>query len=236
MPATLVFYSILAEALGQREISVEAGARVRELLQSLAAKNPKFARALELLEWNLNIIVDGVNKGIDYVVNDGDRIHVLPPSAGGTHVEVGVLNKGEELDISGIMERLSRSSDKVGGIAVFLGVVRGINLGEKVDMLKYEHSSELAESILEKIAREEADKFNLYGVAIYHYVGDLKPGDRTIFVAVAGETRRDVYPALERIVDRVKHEAPIWKVEYHKGGKRVFILGDKIIEESQLQG
>ncbi len=236
MPATLVFYSILAESAGERELEVQSGMKVRDILEHLASENPRFARALELLEWNLNIIVDGVNKGLDYEVRDGDRIHVLPPSAGGAYIEVGILEKGQDLDINGIMKRLGMTSERVGGIAVFLGIVRGVNLGEKVEMLKYEHSSELAENVLARIAREEAERFNLYGVAIYHYVGDLKPGDKTIFVAVAGETRRNVYPALERIVDRVKHEAPIWKVEHHEGGKRVFILGDKVIEENQLQG
>ncbi|MCE4612694.1 MAG: molybdenum cofactor biosynthesis protein MoaE [Desulfurococcales archaeon] len=215
------------------EVEVREGQTYRDLLLSIASKNSKARRALDLLNWRVAVIVDGRVVDLDEKV-EGESIHILPPPSGGSKLIVAILGKDQEIDLNGIIREVA-SSPNVGGIGVFVGIVRGVNQGEEVEKLSYEHSRELAVKTLEKIAREEAEKHSLDGVFIGHYVGDLRPGDETLIVAVAGESRRNVYPALSSIVERVKKEAPIWKTEYRRGGKKVYILGDKYIEESMLK-
>ncbi len=227
-------YSILADAAGAREISVSPrpGSTYRSLLEDLAGERPGLARALEAIAWDVRVIADGVPRSLDDVV-EGEIIHFLPPSAGGLHVEVGVLRRGETVSLDEVLTRIT-GSRMTGGVAVFIGVVRGVNQGEGVEELVYEHAEDLTEETLRRIAVEEAEVHGLTGVAVYHYTGRLRVGDLTMIVAVAGESRKNVFPALERIVERVKHEAPIWKLEVRKGGRRVYIVGDKYIDEREI--
>ncbi len=229
-------YSLLADAVGSREVEVGTveGLTVGEFIERLAEMYPGLRRALDAIDWSVTVIVDGRRVGMDDRL-EGELVHILPPSAGGLHVEVGVLRRGENVDYNELIGRLSRSSRETGGIAIFVGVVRGVNQGEDVEELIYEHSEDLANDVLERIAVEEARKHGLTGVAIYHYTGRLKVGDTTMIVAVAGESRRNVFPGLHSIVERVKHEAPIWKLEVRTGGRRVYIVGDKYIDESEVR-
>lgn len=233
--AVLKLYSLLADAAGSREIKVDppGDATFRKLLEDLARERPGLRRALDAIEWDVRVIADGIPRSLDDRV-EGEVIHLLPPSAGGLHVEVGVLKRGERVSLDEVLARLVGASTRAGGVAVFIGVVRSVNQGEEVEELVYEHAEDLTEETLRRIALEEAERHDLTGVAIYHYTGRLRVGDLTMVVAVAGESRRNVFPALERVVDRVKHEAPIWKLEVRAGGRRVYIVGDKYIDEGEV--
>ncbi len=236
---TLKLYSILRDVVGSNEIKVDVDTNytIKELLEKLVEENSRLKSILEALEWNIMIVIDGKPSTLDSIVGNANVIHIMPPPAGGNRIiKVGILNKGETVDFNEIIEELGRSSRRIGAVGLFVGIVRGINQGENVTLLDYEHADEMVNDALEKIAKEEAEKNDLDGVIIYHYTGKLNPGELTIIVAVSGESRKNVYPALESIVERVKHEAPIWKLEHRSGGKKVYILGDKYIEASKLEG
>jgi molybdopterin synthase catalytic subunit len=51
-------------------------------------------------------------------------------------------------------------------------------------------------------------------LAIHHVIDALKVGEPSLFVAVLGKHRQDVFPALSETVERVKKEVPIWKKEF----------------------
>ena len=233
--ARIRLYSILRDALGTDtlEVEIDDSYTFRELLQVIASKSGKMRRALDLINWRVTIIAGGRVVDADAIVED-EEIHLLPPPSGGARIIVTLAGEKDRVDLNELIKELS-SSSKVGGIGLFVGIVRGLNMGEEVEKLYYEHSKELALKILEKIASEEAEKHSLEGVFIAHYTGNLYPGNTTLIVAVAGESRKNVYPALTSIVERVKHEAPIWKTEYRRGGKKVYIVGDKYIEEKLLE-
>jgi len=235
---TLKLYSILRDALGSSEVkvNVKESDTVRRVIEKLSEGNPQFRRTIEMLEWRLMVVIDGKPSDLDEKLSGANVIHVMPPPAGGARIiKAGVLTKEHEIDFNELIKELGKASKRVGAVGLFVGVVRGVNRGEEVILLDYEHSSELANDVLRRIAEEEAKKHDLDGVAVYHYTGALNPGELTIIVAVAGESRRNIYPALESIVERVKHEAPIWKLEHRRGGKKVYILGDRYIEASSLQ-
>lgn len=51
-------------------------------------------------------------------------------------------------------------------------------------------------------------------VSIHHVIDTLNVGEPSLFVAVLGKHRQDVFPAISEIVERVKKEVPIWKKEH----------------------
>ena len=139
-------------------------------------------------------------------------------------VRVGVIR--EEVDVGAIIDEFKTlGKEGFGAIVVFVGVVKGLVGGVAVDELRYEAYEELAEKILARIAEEEMSKYGLGAVAIYHRVGELKPGDTTVYIVVAARGRREGFASAAEILDRVKHEAPIYKLEVREDGE-FWVIGD----------
>ncbi|MEB3852134.1 MAG: molybdenum cofactor biosynthesis protein MoaE [Desulfurococcales archaeon] len=231
----LRLYGILAAGAGSREVEVplEGCETIECLLRRAARDAPGLARALEAVGWEVNLIVDGrPRRPSDQPPGPGGVVLVLPPASGGgaPRVEGGILRPGEELDLDGLVSRLSGPG--VGAVAVFVGVVRSPERGEEVEYLEYDYDEGLTPGWLERLAREEAERRGLAGAAVYHYVGRRRPGERTMIVAVAAGHRREAFEALAALVDRVKFEAPIWKAE-KRGGRLYFHVGER---EVSLEG
>lgn len=109
---------------------------------------------------------------------------------------------------------------EVGGIGCFIGVVRGTARdGRRVNMLRYESAEEAVED-LRRIAGEIERLRGVERVAIHHFVGDLLPGEDTVYVLVAGRGRDEVFRALQAAMSRVKKEPRIWKKEVTEDGER----------------
>ncbi|MEB2793777.1 MAG: molybdenum cofactor biosynthesis protein MoaE [Caldisphaeraceae archaeon] len=223
-------YSILREIAGTGEVhlKIDSCLSVEELIRKLSLHKVKdIVGDLKFLQ----VIADGKPLSFnDVIKEDVKEVFILPPSSGGL-IDVKVL-ADKSIDLNELVRKMY-SNYKDGAIAIFVGVVRGINKNEKVEKLYYEHSSELAEEALRKIAEENMSNYKLSSVIIYHYVGYRRPGDLSMVVAVVGESRKNVFPALEKIVDDIKHRAPIWKEEYRESG-RYFLLGDREIKASSL--
>jgi molybdopterin synthase catalytic subunit/molybdopterin converting factor small subunit len=228
LPVRLRLYGILAAGAGGRVVEVdESGCgSVECLLRRAAAGNPGLARALEAVGWEVVIVSGGRRLEPSEPPPKGGELQILPPASGGSaaRVEAGILRPGEELDLDELVSRLALPG--VGAVAVFVGVVRSPERGEEVEYLDYDYDERLTPAWLERLAREEAEAGGLRGVAVYHYVGRRRPGERTMIVAVAAPHRREALEALSRIVDRVKREAPIWKAE-KRGGRVYYHVGDR---------
>lgn len=133
---------------------------------------------------------------------------------------VGIHKKGE-ITLDAILKSL-RGNPKIneaGAILCFIGIVRGFtHKGKKVKKLHVEAYKEQAEKTLAKISDELRIKPGVVDVFIHHIVGALKVGDEIVFIAVAGKSRKDVFPVLREAIERFKREAPIWKKEYVEEG------------------
>jgi len=51
-----------------------------------------------------------------------------------------------------------------------------------------------------------------------HRIGSLSVGDLAIVVAVAAPHRAEAFRAFAELVDRIKHEVPIWKRQLFADG------------------
>jgi len=98
----------------------------------------------------------------------------------------------------------SRSRVEVGGIGFFVGIVKGRSKdGRKVKAFEVKISEETEKAMLGMV-RKVKEKHKVYEVNVQHSVGRLGVGEVVMTVAVAGRRRREVFRALEEIVNNVK--------------------------------
>ncbi|GAB2639193.1 molybdenum cofactor biosynthesis protein MoaE [Nocardia goodfellowii] len=103
-----------------------------------------------------------------------------------------------------------------GAVVVFTGKVRDHDGGQAVSALEYSAHPD-AERFLRKCCAEAAAASGL-PVAAVHRVGPLGIGDLAIVVAVAAPHRAEAFSTCADLVDRIKHEVPIWKRQLFADG------------------
>ena len=133
----------------------------------------------------------------------------------------------DPVDIASLARRLEELSSSRGGgaLAIFVGFVKGVVDGVEVRELRYEAYEPYASKKLSDIARSYASREGVHAVLILHRVGNLRPGDETIYVFVAANNRVRAFEVLREVVERVKHEVPIFKLEIRSDGE-FWVLGD----------
>ncbi len=133
------------------------------------------------------------------------------------------LHKKAEVSMENVLEYFSKLQNyhDAGAIASFVGVVREDPVREsnaKVVRLQYEAYTEVALKTMEQIRSEMKKRPGVIEVAIHHIIDELNVGEPSLFVAVLGKHRQDVFPVLAETVERVKREVPIWKKEFTTEG------------------
>ena len=131
-----------------------------------------------------------------------------------------------DFDVGAETEALAAGRPEVGAVASFVGYVRADKLAgesaedQAVSAMTLEHYPGMTEKSLEAIVAEAESRGSLPGVRVIHRFGRLVPGDRIVFVGVAGSHRGEAFAACEFIMDYLKTRAPFWKKEDTPEGGR----------------
>jgi molybdopterin synthase catalytic subunit len=147
----------------------------------------------------------------DAVLRPEDEVALVPPVSGGAGALRGARVTPLALDPGAVAAAVR--DPRAGAVVVFQGVTR------EVDELDYEAYAEMAEPRLAAIAEEEAERHGLCGVAVEHRVGTVPLGEASVIVAVSAPHRGEAFAGARAVIDRVKAEAPIWKVEVTATGR-----------------
>jgi molybdopterin synthase catalytic subunit len=127
----------------------------------------------------------------------------------------------EDFDAAEALERLrEQSAGQAGALVSFIGLVRDLNAGERIDQLTLEHYPGMTEKALLAIEQEARRRWTLAEVIIIHRVGDLRVNDRIVLVAASSPHRREAFQACEYMIDALKTNAPFWKKEHTPRGAR----------------
>lgn len=122
--------------------------------------------------------------------------------------------------------RAAVSDPGAGAILVFEGTVRDHSEGlTGVIALEYEAHPSMALKILSGIVADARAAFPLRRAAVAHRLGRVELGEPTIVIAVGAAHRDEAYRASRYLIDRIKHEAPIWKREICADGTRAWSRG-----------
>lgn len=124
----------------------------------------------------------------------------------------------QPLDVVGL---LAKSHDpKAGALVLFSGDVRDNNIGKEVSYLEYEAHFSIASKMIEEILQEAIVKWNLTLAVAQHRIGKVSVAESAVVVITASIHRKEAYQANRHIIDRIKHEVPIWKCEVFTDGTK----------------
>jgi len=126
----------------------------------------------------------------------------------------------EDFDAGAEIARLRAADPRVGAVASFVGVARDRNDGAAVATLTLEHYPGMTERALEEICAQARRRWDIIDLLVIHRIGELKPTDQIVFVAVTGAHRGEAFAACEFVMDYLKTEAPFWKKETTPEGAR----------------
>ncbi|MCW5700011.1 MAG: molybdenum cofactor biosynthesis protein MoaE [Rhodospirillales bacterium] len=126
----------------------------------------------------------------------------------------------EDFDVGAEITKLTSSDNTVGGLCVFVGLVRDMAGENPVQAMTLEHYPAMTEKQLQAIEAEAHARWPLHGTAIIHRFGRLEPGDRIVFVAAASAHRDAAFEACRFLIDWLKTQAPFWKREEGPEGER----------------
>ena len=134
-----------------------------------------------------------------------------------------VIVQAEDFNLAELYAGLRLSSPgEIGGIAMFVGLVRDRNhkagSGGLVDSLTLEHYPGMTEASIEKIIQRAKDQWPLEGVVVVHRVGELGPNDQIVAVGCASAHRAAAFAGAEFIMDYLKTDAVFWKKEVTEDG------------------
>ena len=126
----------------------------------------------------------------------------------------------EDFDVGAELAKLSKGNPRIGGVASFIGLVRDMGSGDKIEALTLEHYPGMTEKKLAEIEAEANRRWPLDASLVIHRYGRLKPGDRIVLVATASPHREAALAACHFLIDWLKTDAPFWKSEETPQGDR----------------
>ena len=108
-----------------------------------------------------------------------------------------------------------------GAEAVFLGRTRVETHPEhgKLIRLEYEAYEPMARSLLREMAEQACEQFGCHAVRIAHALGAVQPGEASVVIQTATPHRSEAFDACRYLIDRIKHELPVWKRELWERGE-----------------
>ena len=208
MVVTVRLFAGLRERAGRDRVEVELpdGAVVSDLLA-----------AMDVAPRSCVVAINREYADERAPVRAGDEVALVPPVSGGAGVVRSVRVTGEPLDLAGARRGGARPGGGRGR------AVRGRHArGPELD---YEAYAEMAEERLRAIGEEVAAAYGCSAVALEHRTGTVPLGEPSVIVAASAPHRGEAFNGARALIDRVKAEAPIWKVEVDAAGGRTRVEG-----------
>jgi len=127
----------------------------------------------------------------------------------------------EPIEIEKLLSHIDLKS--CGAMVIFTGHVRDHSINQKgeiknVKALEYTAFEPLANQLIYEILSEAKSNFHLNGAYCLHRLGFLNLEEIAVIIITTAKHRKECYQANQYIIDRIKHEVPIWKKEYFTDG------------------
>ncbi len=113
---------------------------------------------------------------------------------------------------------LRAGSQRMGGIATFLGCARDFSEGRDVHEISFDAYAPMALAELKKLRAEAIERFGLIDARLVHRLGTVRAGDNIVFIAAGAAHRAPALEACRWMIDELKERVPIWKKEITPSG------------------
>jgi len=202
MTVRVRLFAILRQSAGSDsvEVEVEEGATVADALAVLG-REPGLESVLDRVP--VRMAVNRNYADPETPLSAGDELALVPPVSGGagSHVRVGP----EPISLETVVERVV--DPRAGAVVTFQGFPRDI------PQLDYEAYAEMAEERIAAILSECARRHGLVAAAAEHRTGPVPAEEASVLVAASAPHRPEAFAGAREAIDRIKAEAPIWKLE-----------------------
>jgi MoaE-MoaD fusion protein len=224
-------FAVQREIAGAREValSLPVGATVDDAWHALVALHPALAPGRAFVRFAVN----GEYTEPTAPLADGDELACIPPVSGGERGHRILELRDEPFAptiLADLAARLATPAD--GAVVGFVGVTRespgtpapgqeaeaARHSGRRVDSLAYEAHESMALRVLEQIADEIAERFEVERIAIVHRTGDVPLGHASVAIVAVSPHRDAAFDAARYAIDETKARAPIWKAERFADG------------------
>ena len=112
----------------------------------------------------------------------------------------------EDFDLAQELAEIRAGRTDAGAACIFTGTVRDVPL-------TLEHYPGMTEAALQAIREAALDRFDLLDARLVHRSGPLQPGDNIVLTITLSRHRQAAFDAANFMMDRLKTEAPFWKLE-----------------------
>ncbi len=126
----------------------------------------------------------------------------------------------------------AKSNDSIdsecGAELSFFGVVRADKKGDsKVIAIDYSAYTKMAEKAFQSIVADVLSSFDVYTISILHSLGEVKVGEKCLYVSVESPHRKEALEAMDNIIDLIKAKVPIWKEEKYSDSSINWVKEDE---------
>jgi len=133
-------------------------------------------------------------------------------------MQARVVIQTEDFNVPEVLTELRAQDLRVGAVSSFVGTVRDTRMltgqaADEVVSMALEHYPSMTESSIEAMIDEAHQRFDFYQAKVIHRVGELRPADQIVLVAVTSAHRGESFKACEFLMDYLKTQAPFWKKE-----------------------
>ncbi len=218
MTVRVQLFAILRERAGSDHVEVELpdSATVADAISAVA----QLPGLNGLSHGSARMAVNREYASPDTVLGPDDELALIPPVSGGSteahHVRVtpsiraGVTH--QRLDLQALIQFVQ--DEHAGAVVSFQGMPRDI------PVLDYEAYAEMAEAKIHAILESCRERHGLCAAAAEHRIGPVLACEASIIIAVSAPHRDAAFDGASEALDRIKAEAPIWKVEVGDDGAR----------------
>jgi molybdopterin synthase catalytic subunit len=118
-----------------------------------------------------------------------------------------------EIDEAALLQS-RKLSNEMGAVIYFLGVVRGIEGGARIEAIEYEAFQRMAEHQFNLLFDEMEKRWPIESVRLVHRIGTVKVNEPSLWVEVVAPHRGEAFAACQWLIDEMKRVVPIWKKPY----------------------
>lgn len=122
-----------------------------------------------------------------------------------------------DFDVAAEQRRMTNGRRDIGAVVSFVGLCRDEQ--GTLAALELEHYPGMAQSELQRIGRDCAQRWPIQELSIIHRFGKFAPGDNIVLVIAASPHRQAAFDATSFVMDFLKTNAPFWKKQHLTSGR-----------------